>query len=785
MGENKFKRTMIFTPLLIVLISFVQCSPKLYKTGKDFAASGNYEDAIAQYTKLIEENPEYTDAYLARADAYEKSGQKAEAASDYKRATAFEDKDKTIYYNAGRLYYDLEQYEDAIPMLSKVTSMDKKHMDAYRLKMESYIALEQYDKALKESSELIKLQETGSNYFRRGFINEKLGNYNQAETDFKRSIEKSPNALETYVALADVLFKAKNLNESLQNCNKALQIDDKSKEALWIRSKIYKEKIDYPNAINDLSKVIIFSPVDEKAFFTRGLYYQEFNQHQSAINDFSKVLSLNSENALAYFHRAKSNEEISQYDKAIDDYKKYKELSNDNSEEAQEKLKTVKDRLYELNRESNKPVLTFVEPAEHEGQKLNVVEDAAEITLKGVIADESDIKYAKIEDKDVVFNEDSDNNEFSVTVDVSGKDEISIAVADIYNNVLATTYNVNRTEINAPEISLKAPYASSTGEIYLDVDNRKLYVEGKVSDESKIKTIIVDEMTASYSVDAENPEFFATIDIANKNRFVIKAEDIYGNVAEKEYKINREALEISQENPMGKTWVIFIENSDYETFASLDGPVKDVSMMKAALANYKIHNIIHKQNMNKAEMERFFSIELRDLVRSNNVNSLLVWYAGHGKFINDAGYWVPTDATRDDEFTYFNINALKSALQSYSKFVTHTLVITDACESGPTFYQAMRSGLKERDCGDWEATKFKSSQVFSSAGYELAVDHSQFTRTFANTLRNNPNACLPIENVVSKVTVAVAKDGMQKPQFGKIDGLEDEGGTFFFIAKDR
>ena len=205
--------------------------------------------------------------------------------------------------------------------------------------------------------------------------------------------------------------------------------------------------------------------------------------------------------------------------------------------------------------------------------------------------------------------------------------------------------------------------------------------------------------------------------------------------------------------------------------------------MKAALANYQIHNVIHKENMSKSDMEKFFSIELRDLVRANHVSSLLVWYAGHGKFINETGYWVPSDAQRDDEFTYFNINNLKSGLQAYSKYVKHTLVITDACESGPTFYQAMRSVPEERDCGDWEATQFKSSQVFSSAGYELAVDNSQFTRTFANSLINNPNACLPIENIVSKVTIAVAKNGQQKPQFGKIDGLEDEGGTFFFISK--
>jgi tetratricopeptide (TPR) repeat protein len=77
MGKFKLKRTLFFTPMLLVLISLVECSPKLYSTGKDFVASGNYEDAIAQFSKLIEEDPEYTEAYLARADAYEKAGKKS------------------------------------------------------------------------------------------------------------------------------------------------------------------------------------------------------------------------------------------------------------------------------------------------------------------------------------------------------------------------------------------------------------------------------------------------------------------------------------------------------------------------------------------------------------------------------------------------------------------------------------------------------------------------------------------------------------------------------------
>jgi hypothetical protein len=122
-------------------------------------------------------------------------------------------------------------------------------------------------------------------------------------------------------------------------------------------------------------------------------------------------------------------------------------------------------------------------------------------------------------------------------------------------------------------------------------------------------------------------------------------------------------------------------------------------------------------------------------------------------------------------------------MQSYSKYITHTLVITDACESGPSFYAAMRSGVTKRDCGNYQPTKFKSSQVFSSAGYELASDNSQFTKTFAKSLDYNTNSCIAIDNIVLQVQEAVGQNQKQIPKFGKIQGLEDEDGTFFFIKK--
>jgi hypothetical protein len=240
---------------------------------------------------------------------------------------------------------------------------------------------------------------------------------------------------------------------------------------------------------------------------------------------------------------------------------------------------------------------------------------------------------------------------------------------------------------------------------------------------------------------------------------------------------------IRANNPMGITWVVFIENSDYETFPRLAGPVKEVSTIQRALANYQIHNIIHKKNMTKAEMEKYFNIELLDLVKTNQVKSLLIWYAGHGKFINNIGYWIPVDANRDDEFTYYNMNSLKEGLKGYDESVVHTLIVSDASESGPGFYSAMRSYREAPACDDAIVAGSKSAQVFSSAGFEQVLDNSKFATTFANSLLNNQNACIPIETIVKSVTAAVATESNQKPKFGKIQGLEDMNGTFFFIVK--
>lgn len=236
------------------------------------------------------------------------------------------------------------------------------------------------------------------------------------------------------------------------------------------------------------------------------------------------------------------------------------------------------------------------------------------------------------------------------------------------------------------------------------------------------------------------------------------------------------------DNAMGKVCVVFIENSKYVSFSSITGPEKDIALMKSALSSYEVDKIIHKKNMTKKQMQTFFSTELKQIVVANKIQSILIWYAGHGKYINNNSYWIPVDAKRDVETTYYSTNSLKADLKAYSKSIKHTLMVTDACESGPSFYQSMRASSTIKDCSS-NAAELKSSQVFSSSGYELAVENSEFTKTFANTLKSSNTSCIPIDKIVREVTKNVIIKNKKRPKFGAIKDFNHQEGTFFFIKK--
>ena len=777
------KKRIFFMAIMILLVSVSalgQNAKKYYKAGTEFFDGMKYDDAVVQFTNAIGLQPSDPDYYYARGQAYENLFKYSEAKADYENAILFDPKNSNVLINLAAVCNKTGSYEEALKLLNRALHIAKRDPNIYREKVITMIGLRKFDQALGASDTAIGIKDIPIDYYYRGVIYVKLNNEFMARKELEKAISRDKYLFKARLALAELLIPS-DPQGALDQCNAVIGFDDRNTDAYLMRSKVYTKNLDYPSAINDISKNIMIDPENPLFYYTRGTCYQEFNQHPNAINDFTKYISLQPDSAKAYYARARSYEAIFDYDKAITDYSKITILAEFDMM-ARKNLKNTETRLYELNREKVSPEISVVSPSPVD-DTLEIKGDRTSILISGKIKDKSKIKRFEINNEKVNLAEKNGEYDFLANVNVNGVNKITLIARDDYDNEKVLNYSLKRTEIIPPIISIIAPYTSQDGQVSLDIPTSNIGITGKITDASRIRSITVGNVTASYDPNILNPQFTATLAVSNITNFKVVAEDIYGNRRENEYRLNREGAEISANNPMGRTWVIFIENSSYENFASLDGPIKDVSSIQRALANYQINQTFHKKDMTRKEMDYFFNIELRDKVKENQVKSILVWYAGHGKYINDVGYWVPVDAKRDDEFTYFNINSLKAGLQGYGNSVVHTLVVSDACESGEGFYVAMRSLGDEPTCDNTIVAGKLSAQVFSSAGYELAVDNSKFAATFANSLMNNKNACIPIETIVKSVNSAVANDKGQKPKFGRIRGLDDDDGTFFFIAK--
>ncbi len=781
---------LFLTAFFLCTVSYAQTAKEFYKTGVKLKEESRFNDAVTNFTRSINLDSTNYEAYAERAACYDELKKFDAAADDYLKVVSLKPGKLEYYIKAGEDYLQLENYKQALDVFIKSKSEEVTPQIAL-----SKIKLKDFEGALFDCNNAINKNRTNDKlHFYKAMACDSIANHNLVAVEsYKKAIEiitNSPEYRKTgrvnaqympyFRNLANAQVRVSQLTEALYNYNTAITLDPANPELFCLRGVAYSLNSNFPEAMNDFNKAIAMDNLNYNTFYQRGLVYEKIEQYQNAVNDFSKAIAINQNSPALLQARGDAYEGISKFDEAIKDYRAAISINGDKKyldiliAEAQKKL-------FEKNRESNKPVITFSADV-YDGKFIRIPYNKPDFELKGKIRDESKIEEIKIDSGDAVFKLQELNPEFKSTINnVNNKQQITVTAKDIYGNVTSETYNIIRIESDPPLVSLSLPEVGPDRVIYPeDTAAYKLYIEGKISDESKISSVIVNGKFASFSQTDLNPTFSATIDIANTDSLKIIAADSYGNESVNSYFINWKGAAEEKSNPMGRTWVVFVENANYENFLSLEGPTNDVSLMKSALANYKIDKVITKRDMNKERLERYFSIELRDEVKKNRVGTLIIWYAGHGILYKENGFWIPVDAKKDDEYSYFLINNLKGYLATYSQLV-HLLVISDACETGPAFYLAMRDADKPRRCGDWELTKFKSAQVLASANSEKASDNSILAKTFASELKNNPDNCISLNAVASKVISAIKVNQKQNPVFGNINGLENQDGSFFFI----
>ena len=126
--------------------------------GFAYCQIGQYDQAILDFSKAIEINPQLAHAYNNRGAAYLYKAQYDQAILDLSKAIEINPRLAHAYNNRGWAYIKKWQYDQAISDFNKTIEIDPRFAEAYFYRAIVYFLAEEYDKSLLD---VIKAQQLG------------------------------------------------------------------------------------------------------------------------------------------------------------------------------------------------------------------------------------------------------------------------------------------------------------------------------------------------------------------------------------------------------------------------------------------------------------------------------------------------------------------------------------------------------------------------------------------------------------------------------------------------
>lgn len=171
----------------------------IYRWGIEDAQQGALQDAIANYSQVIKQKPDFIKAYLARGDVYFGQRDYAKALNDYGQAITLrpdaksQKSAKLAYYKRGQVYFLMGQYQQSLSDLRQAVELDPQYSDAQNALGNTYFKLKSYEQAVAcYTASLNANPQQPQVQFRRGKASFILKEYADAVADLTQVIDLQP-----------------------------------------------------------------------------------------------------------------------------------------------------------------------------------------------------------------------------------------------------------------------------------------------------------------------------------------------------------------------------------------------------------------------------------------------------------------------------------------------------------------------------------------------------------------------------------------------------------------
>ena len=240
----------------------------------------------------------------------------------------------------------------------------------------------------------------------------------------------------------------------------------------------------------------------------------------------------------------------------------------------------------------------------------------------------------------------------------------------------------------------------------------------------------------------------------------------------------------------GNYHALVIGNNQYQNFKDLNTPINDARTVSRILRESYGFKVDVLENATESEMFKAI-IDLRSNVGRND--NVLIYFGGHGELDRDTeeGFWIPSDARRDDPSTYIPVDRIRKQIKAMS--AKHVMVVADSCFAGSLTRSTLTRALKVKPRSPEYQTELqriidkKSRTALTSGGLEPVLDsggdgHSVFASALISALRDN-SGVLDAHELFIQVRKRVRNNSPQNPEYSPIYETGHDHGDFLFVRR--
>lgn len=226
-------------------------------------------------------------------------------------------RNRTIYYNRGRIFNKQEKYKEAFEQFTKAIGLDPKYTSAIKRRGVVCIELRQYKEALADFDHANSIDPADPEPYAgktRAYCD--LGENKLALKNVDELIKLAPDRA-NYVIRARIKMKLRDHKGAIADCTRAAASNKRDDEAYLLRAQCHEALGNYKLALADYSHMLDFNKKDEMAYLKRGDVYLKLGESDKAVADYTNAIKYSPEaNASMYLARASAYRKANRIDLA-------------------------------------------------------------------------------------------------------------------------------------------------------------------------------------------------------------------------------------------------------------------------------------------------------------------------------------------------------------------------------------------------------------------------------------------------------------------------------------